>query len=261
MVSVLTDDLISYVHKWTGIKLEKGKQQLIEERIRRLIEINGLKNTDELTRKLINKDPLIVNQFLKNITINETLWYRDKNVFNAIFKVIEKIIEEKGQVRIWSAACSYGQEPYSIAMHFFNKSLQHNVKIYATDLDKHAIDTAQKGLYESFSMNRGLTKEYRDKYFKRNEEFWEIDSGIKSMVKFSYMNLNEINSFDEKVDVVLLRNVLIYFSAEKKIDILKGVESKMNDNSVLFIGGCESILGLNDAFKMTSIDNSIYYQK
>ena len=220
-LSPLSDNLIEFVLEWTGIQLERGKQHLLEQRIIRLLDANHLKNGDELAQKLKNNDPLIINQFLENITINETFWFRDIGVFKTIGLVLEDLIKERKRINVWSAACSYGQEPYSIAMHCHQKGLQHSIKIFATDLDHKAIDTADKGFYNSFAINRGLDDQLKKNYFTKKGEQWQINDEIRRMVNFKFMNLNNIQPLPEKADIILLRNVLIYFSKDKKKENLR----------------------------------------
>lgn len=263
MKSVITPTLIDYVMDWTGIQLEAGSQPLLEHRLIRLLEVHDLKDGDELCQKLKIKSNLnIINDFLTAVTINETLWFRDSHPFMAMLDLIKEKIKEHGQVWIWSGACSYGQEPYSLAMHCHEQGLGQKVKFIASDLDEVAVKTAQNGVYDQFAMSRGMNQGFMNQYFKhKGDEAWEIVDDIKKMVQFKCINLNNIPPFPRPLDMILLRNVMIYFKRETKIKILENIVSQLKPGGILFVGGCESLIGLNDQLQMKSMDKSIYYIK
>lgn len=248
---------------WTGIQLEPGRQPLLEQRLTRLLKVHTLQNGDQLSEALrIKSIPNLENDFLNSITINETLWFRDSHPFDAMIKLLKEKVEQYGQAWIWSGACSYGQEPYSLAMHCHDQGLGQKIKIIASDLDQAAVKTAERGIYDHFAMNRGMSQGFMNQYFSHlGDDQWEIQDVIKNMVQFKCINLNNIPSFPRSLDMILLRNVMIYFKKETKIQILNNVVSQLKPEGILFVGGCESLIGLNDELQMKSMDKSIYYVK
>ena len=165
------------------------------------------------------------------------------------------------RIRLWSAACSTGQEPYSFAMIIKDIGELLNgwrVEIFATDLSSEALDKAKVGLYSQFEVQRGLPVTMMTRYFKRTEETWQIDSAIRAMVTFREFNLLEDFSRLGSFDAIYCRNVLIYFDKETKADILRRVRKILPDDGFLSLGGAETVLGVTDAFKPIDNERGLY---
>ncbi|MDP6351772.1 MAG: protein-glutamate O-methyltransferase CheR [Alphaproteobacteria bacterium] len=199
------------------------------------------------------------------MTTNETLFFRDIRPFDQLRKVILPHLAEaraaNRRIRLWSAACSTGQEPYSFAMIIKDIGELLNgwrVEIFATDLSSEALDKAKVGLYSQFEVQRGLPVTMMTRYFKRTEETWQIDSAIRAMVTFREFNLLEDFSRLGSFDAIYCRNVLIYFDKETKADILRRVRKILPDDGFLSLGGAETVLGVTDAFKPIDNERGLY---
>lgn len=219
----------SFLQDACGILLGDNKQYLVKSRLRRILEENSLNTLGELLERL--KRPGrggLKETVIDAMTTNETLWFRDNHPFRILQeKLLPEFAERNSMqpLRIWSAACSTGQEPYSIAMivEEFRRARPgklRDVKITATDISKSVLDVARKGEYEMLAIGRGLSPERQKQFFTPSlNGGWQIKPQIKSMVEFKELNLLERYMLG-KFDIVMCRNVLIYFSADLKKDIL-----------------------------------------
>ncbi|PPK52212.1 CheR family methyltransferase [Marinobacter persicus] len=253
-----------------GILLGDNKQYLVKSRLRRILEDNHLKSLGELLDRI--KRPGRTN--LKEVVIdamttNETLWFRDNHPFRILQeKLLPEFAESKSMqpLRIWSAACSTGQEPYSTAMVIdeFRRSRPgklRDVKITATDISKSVLDVARRGEYEMIAIGRGLSPERQKQFFTASSNGgWQIKPQIKSMVEFRELNLLDRYTLG-KFDIIMCRNVLIYFSAELKRDILTRLHAALNPGGYLILGASESLNGLSDLYQMVQCHPGIIYRK
>ncbi|KXS51443.1 MAG: chemotaxis protein methyltransferase CheR [Marinobacter sp. T13-3] len=253
-----------------GILLGDNKQYLVKSRLRRILEDNHLKSLGELLDRI--KRPGRTN--LKEVVIdamttNETLWFRDNHPFRILQeKLLPEFAESKSiqPLRIWSAACSTGQEPYSTAMVIdeFRRSRPgklRDVKITATDISKSVLDVARRGEYEMIAIGRGLSPERQKQFFTASSNGgWQIKPQIKSMVEFRELNLLDRYTLG-KFDIIMCRNVLIYFSAELKRDILTRLHAALNPGGYLILGASESLNGLSDLYQMVQCHPGIIYRK
>jgi len=215
-----------------------------------------------------------IRELLNLLTVNHTYFFRNEPQFNALKEhILPEIINRKlGQglgkpvLRIWSAGCSTGEEPYTIAMivaETIPDFKEWDIQILATDASTKALDEAVKGIYGLNSMR--LTPEvYRDKYFKvtkiNNTEKFKIDDGIRQMVKFGYFNLMD-QEYPRDYDVIFCRNVVIYFETETTIKVMQKIYESLNDQGYLLIGYSESLQFIADKFKMHDWQEAIYYRK
>ena len=268
------DLLRVFIEGESGIALGGDKQYLMESRLKGLLPEFGCHSYGDLFNiAKSNKHPLIRQKIIDAITTNETLWFRDKGPFivlNDVFlpRAVEKIKRGFPKIRIWSAACSTGQETYSIAMviHNFVKALHDplitpaHFEIVATDISGDALSVAQLGAYDRFSIERGLDPAHRDAYFKQNQRFWIIDSALKRIVQFKRFNLLENPSQLGQFDCVFLRNVAIYFSTPTKLELIRRVRAILNPLGLFFLGSTESLSFINHDFQVKEHLKVVYYQ-
>lgn len=259
-----------------AIVLGNDKAYLIETRLSGLAEEMGFKTFGELYRKLKNasKSEKISDLIVDAITTKETFWFRDQYPFQILqeqmipdfFKEIAEGI--RSGIRIWSAACSSGQEPYSIAMavldFYINTGCEaacyDQVKIIASDISPNILSYAQAGNYNDAAIRRGLPSTYHHRFFKRNDKSWVIDDKIKKLVTFMRINLKDpILSTLGPFDVIFLRNIIIYFSDEQKKILFRRIARLLSPNGCLFLGTGETVSGYTDMFDITYHGNAIYY--
>ncbi|KPQ01721.1 protein-glutamate O-methyltransferase CheR [Marinobacter sp. HL-58] len=253
-----------------GILLGDNKQYLVKSRLRRIMEENKLSTLDDLLKRVKHSGRSSLKEVVIDaMTTNETLWFRDNHPFRILQ---EKLLPEFGDrkntqsLRIWSAACSTGQEPYSVAMIIEEFRRQRpgklrDVKITATDISKSVLEVARRGEYEMIAIGRGLSPERQKQFFTpAMNGSWQIRPQIKSMVEFRELNLLERYMLG-KFDIVLCRNVLIYFSAELKKDILTRIHATLNPGGYLILGASESLNGLPHLYEMVQCHPGIIYRK
>jgi len=252
-----------------GIVLGDNKQYLVTSRLNRLLQEHKLDSLGALVTSL-NKDRgrELTNRVVEAMTTNETSWFRDIHPFNTLKERIlpELAKNRRAPLRIWSAACSSGQEPYSISMtiHEFQGAnpglLNSDVQIVATDISPAILSAAEKGHYDDMSMARGLSPERKKKYFKETPNYWQINSIISSRVQCRQLNLLQSYALLGRFDIIFCRNVLIYFSTESKRQILEKMCKTLNPGGYLFLGGSESITGISDELNMVRTNGGVVYQ-
>jgi len=264
----------NYIEQNCGISLSSEKKYLIETRLAGLLVESGSQSFTEFYRKLdASPGSRLRAQMIDAMTTNETLWFRDGSPWIALRDHIIPELEAKatGRHRIWSAACSTGQEPYSIAMLIDHVSgmagrriMPSQVEIVATDISSSALMVAQRGIYDRISMNRGFTGEwgsFKTKYFNATGAISTISPSIKSRVKFRQFNLQGSLASLGRFDVVFLRNVAIYFSEEFKKDLLNRIANILNPGGLLLLGSAETTHGYSDRFKTASLGRAIAYRR
>jgi chemotaxis protein methyltransferase CheR len=241
----------------SGLVLSEDKSYLLESRLMPVARKRGLKDLEEIVKTLKTRmDNALAEDITEAMTTNESFFFRDIKPFD-IFKdvVLPNLIKEraaKKTIRIWCAAASSGQEPYSIAMILKEAAAQltgWRIEIIGTDISREILEKAKKGHYSQFEVQRGLPMQLLVKYFKKKDDQWEIDPAIKSMVQYKEFNLLDAMTSMGTFDVVFCRNVLIYFDQETKGEVLGRMVKQMADDSVLYLGGAETVLGISDAFK------------
>ena len=261
----------AFLEKACGILLGSNKQYLVSSRLNKLMEQQEIKSLGELVRKM-QAQPRggLREQVVDAMTTNETLWFRDTYPFEVMkSRVLPELIRANpGQrLRIWSAACSSGQEPYSLAMAIdeFERTspgqLKSGVQIVATDLSGSMLTACKAGEYDSLAIARGLSQERLQRYFEPREAGrWAVKPAIKSRVEFRALNLLDSYAVLGKFDVVFCRNVLIYFSAEVKKDILTRIHATLRPGGYLFLGASEALNGLPDLYQMVQCSPGIIYK-
>jgi chemotaxis protein methyltransferase CheR len=255
------------VRRRSGIDLNSSKDYLIEARLIPLARKLGLSGTDEILAKLKQRQAAIERDVVDAMTTNETSFYRDITPFEVLKKsVIPELIRRRTSERrlnIWCAASSTGQEPYSIAMLLhenFPQLQSWNVTFTATDLSRDVLERARAGKFSQLEVNRGLSASLLVKYFKKQGLAWEISPEIKKMISFSELNLLESWPGMPALDLVFIRNVLIYFSQETKKQILSRIRGLLRPDGYLFMGVAETTMNVDDNFERGQNDKSGCYQ-
>ena len=262
------DRFRKYLEKESGISLSDNKQYLVASRLGKLLEREKFTKIEELVTALERSGRVskLREEVINAMTTNETLWFRDSHPF----KILKELIlpqMDKRPVRIWSAASSTGQEPYSISMileeykQFKPGALKPGEKIIATDICTNILQHAKQAEYDSLAIARGLSPDNQNRYFEKlSDSVWKVKPHISSRVEFKHLNL--IDSFTTlgKFDVIFCRNVLIYFTAETKVDILKRMHASLNPGGYLFLGGSEALSGLSSMFDIVQCHPGIVYK-
>ncbi|MCH8684655.1 CheR family methyltransferase [Pedomonas mirosovicensis] len=241
----------------SGFVLGPEKGYLLESRLTPVARRRGLDDLAQLVKLVRQKpDETLLHEISEAMTINESFFFRDNLPFDTLSQHVLPALRiartNSKRLRIWSAACSTGQEPYSIAMIFDQQRAlwaDWHIEIIATDLSSQAITKAQAGLYSQFEVQRGLPIKNLMTYFNKVGEQWQIAPSLQSKVKFRTFNLLHPLTSLGTFDVVFCRNVLIYFDAPTKTQVLEAIRRQMPADGNLFLGAAETVLGLTKAFK------------
>ena len=240
----------------SGLDLSADKQYLIESRLLPLSLKAGLSGIDELVQKIKGGSVSVTSQVVEAMTTNETFFFRDKVPFDhfrdSIMPEILRARAGRKRVRIWCAAGSTGQEPYSLAMCLKEMGAAISgwrIEILATDLSQEVLEKSRAGIYSQFEVQRGLPIQMLVKYFKQAAEFWQINADIRAMVQHRQLNLLHDFSRLGVFDVIFCRNVLIYFDQDTKINIFNRLARATAPDGVLVLGAAETVVGLTDVFK------------
>ncbi|WP_341538848.1 protein-glutamate O-methyltransferase CheR [Aestuariirhabdus litorea] len=259
-----------FLEKACGIVLGKNKEYLVKSRLRKILANHQIGSLSELVKR-INAQPRggLRSEVVDAMTTNETLWFRDSYPFEVLKTRILPDLAKRypGQrLRIWSAACSSGQEPYSqsIIIDEFERTslgqLRGGVQIVATDLSSKVLGEAKLGEYDSLALGRGLSDERLEKYFTPLDgRRWQVKPAIKQRIDFRAINLQDSYVTLGKFDVVFCRNVLIYFSADFKRDILTRIHATLKPGGYLFLGASEALNGLSHLYEMVQCRPGIMY--
>lgn len=250
------ETLSKTVRERSGLVLSKDKSYLLETRLMPVARKHGLSGLEELTEKVRRKDEALIGDVTEAMTTNESLFFRDTKPFDQFRDVVlpdlMKSRADQKRIRVWSAACSSGQEAYSLCMLIKEqgpKLADWRFDITGTDISMEMVNKAKAGHYTQFEVQRGLPITLLIKYFKQNGDKWQLDSSIRSMVQYKYFNLLESPRSLGQFDVVFCRNVLIYFDQETKGKVLSGIADQMPDDGILYLGGAETVLGISDRFE------------
>ncbi len=252
--------------KRSGLALTKEKAYLIESRLNTVARKWNFAGFDELVKAMrgANNEPLLVD-VTEAMTTNESFFFRDQKPFDQFRDVVlPHMLQHRTQTktfRIWSAACSSGQEPYTLAMLLKENEARlagWRVEIVATDLSSEILDRAKEGLYSQFEVQRGLPITLLVKYFKQAGDRWQINENIRKMVTFKQFNLLTSPAALGRFDIVFCRNVLIYFDPPTKAKVLNGMAELMPKDGFLYLGGAETVLGTTDRFKLMPGQRGVY---
>jgi len=240
----------------SGLDLSSDKQYLVESRLIPLARRHGLGGIPELVQKIKSGSEALTAEAVEAMTTNETFFFRDKIPFDhlkeAVLPALVQARAARRALRIWCAASSTGQEPYSIAMCL--KEASHlfagwRTEIVATDLSQEVLEKSKAGIYSQFEVQRGLPIQLLVKYFTQNGELWQLKSEIRGMVQHRQLNLLQDFSHLGTFDVIFCRNVLIYFDQATKANIFERIGRMLEPDGVLALGAAESVVGITSAFK------------
>lgn len=259
----------AFLEKACGITLGENKHYLITSRLQRLMDELGVLDLGNLVERLSRGTEMrLRTMIIDAMTTNETLWFRDAHPFEALRNdILPKLGKQRSRsIRIWSAACSSGQEPYTLSMLATEYSisnpgsLAHPIEIEATDISRSMLEQAKAGIYDDMSLSRGISDERRQRYFRQVGQKWELRKELRERVRFSELNLMQSYISLGQFDIIFCRNVLIYFSAELRRDIIGRLAKSLNPGGYLFLGSSESITGHSDEFDMLRSGGAVYYR-
>lgn len=259
------DFIRGLVREQSAIVLEQDKHYLVETRLQMLVKSDGFPSVEHLMAEV--RAGKRHTRVVEAMTTNETSFFRDLLPFEAFRKLVlpELTAKRAGQRRlqIWCAACSTGQEPYSIAMLLREHSpglKDWNLQLLASDLAGNVLERARRATFNQLEVNRGLPAPLLLKYFRQEGTQWTLKDEIRSMVQFQQLNLIGLWPALPEMDVVFLRNVLIYFDVPVKQQILARVRRILRPDGFLFLGGAETTLNLDDAFERVPFERSGCYR-
>lgn len=261
------DLFCEYLYKTMGIYIEASKKNLLAQKLSKLMYDSGIQNAGEYyhfiaSPPISEKQKDIKNRFIDTVTVHKTNFFREINHFEFLQKNINDIIAESpsakttGELRVWSSACSTGEEAYTLAM-ILKEVLPSNIrpKILATDISPDSIRRALEGSYK-FGPEDNITNYYINKYFAKNGSDWVISNEIKNLVTFRLFNLVEPFPFRNPFDIIFCRNVMIYFDKDVQEKLVNNFYSAISKKGFLFIGHSESLIQLKHPF--TYFEPTIY---
>jgi chemotaxis protein methyltransferase CheR len=257
--------LQEHVYSHAGIVLEGDKHYLFESRLAPIVRQLGLESIDDLCVLIQSaRQPEVGHQVVEAMTTNETYFFRDPSHYDAIRTVLlPRLIEDRGdtkKLRFWSAASSTGQEAYSLAMLLIEAGLGGwNVQILGTDFSAQVVERAQSGKYQQIEVNRGLPATLLIKYLRRSGTDWYLNDQVRRMVNFETIDLRRSMQALGPFDLVFCRNVMIYFDAKTKMNILKELHGTLFRGGWLLLGGAETAFGVDEYFKKLTVGNATVY--
>ena len=254
------DYISAMLRKRSGLVLNRDKMYLLESRLNPVARRYRLANLEALVAELRKGSNIrLIDDVVESMTTNESFFFRDIRPFDQFRdNVLPALLDARRssrKIRIWCAACSSGQEPYSLAMILSEAAEQlrgWKVEIVATDLSRAMLAKARAGIYSQFEVQRGLPVRLLVKYFHQDGDKWTIAPELRAMVTFREYNLLDDLRILGRFDVIYCRNVLIYFDQETKSVVLGRVASILEEDGYLFLGGAETVLGVSDAFAPVS---------
>lgn len=261
--------LARFLKESSGLILGKEKSYLLESRLTPLVRkwaLSGLDGLISEVRKSGNKD--LRREVVEAMTTNESFFFRDNRPFDQfrdlVLPHLMKARASSRRIRILCAACSSGQEPYSLAMLLEESKLDlkdWKIEIIGTDISTEMLEKAKKGLYSQFEVQRGLPVKMLVKYFEQVGDRWQIAKVLRDRVQFRYLNLLESTSELGQFDVIFLRNVLIYFDQPTKSEVLTRMSKQLASDGFLYLGGAETVLGVSDRLQLMPGQRGIYCLK
>lgn len=258
-----------FLEKQCGIVLGDNKQYLVKSRLGPVVNRFGLGSLSELLNKVQRfNERELRTVVIDAMTTNETLWFRDGYPFELLkSKLLPELAAKPGAKKIWSAASSSGQEPFSIAMSVLEYqqskpgSLPAGVQVTATDISSEMLNQCKQAEYDELALARGLSPERRRLFFEQaDNNRMRLVKKVRDLVTFRYLNLLESYALLGRFDIIFCRNVLIYFSADVKSKILNQFANSLNPGGYLMLGASESLTGLSDKFEMVRCNPGIIYK-
>ncbi|WP_158047183.1 CheR family methyltransferase [Skermanella pratensis] len=250
----------------SGLVLSRDKAYLLESRLMPVARKWNMKGLDELAIAIrTRREEALLRDITEAMTTNESSFYRDQKPFDQFRNVVlPMMLANRGgrrSIRIWSAACSSGQEAYSLAMLLLDEGARLDgwrFEIVGTDLSSEMVEKAKAGIYTQFEVQRGLPITHLVKYFKQIGDKWQLNDKIRQMVSFREYNLLTDLTPLGQFDVVFCRNVLIYFDQPTKGKVLESIAKLMPADGVLYLGGAETVLGITERFKPMDNQRGLY---
>jgi chemotaxis protein methyltransferase CheR len=265
MIPADYDFLRKFLKERSGLDLSADKQYLVESRLVPLARKANLAGIDELVQKIKGGSSALASDVVEAMTTNETFFFRDKVPFDHLREVVlPEMIQARTarkSLRIWCAAASTGQEPYSIAMVIKEMSAQlagWRIEIIGTDISQQVLEKSKAGIYTQFEVQRGLPIQLLVKYFKQTGEMWQINPEIRSMIQYRPLNLLQDFTSMGKFDIIFCRNVLIYFDQDMKTQIFGRLAKCMEPDGFMALGAAETVVGLTDTFKPHADKRGLY---
>jgi chemotaxis protein methyltransferase CheR len=262
------DFISKIVREQCAIVLEKGKEYLVDSRLMPLVHQEKLESIENLVKKikLVPRGGLR-DAVIEAMTTNETSFYRDIHPFETLKKeVLPDLLEkrkDKKELNIWCGASSSGQEPYSLAMLLRNSFPQLNswkINFSASDISNQMLNRCKSGIYSQLEVNRGLPAPLMVKYFERIGTEWQVKEDMRKMIQFRIINLSGAWPLMAPVDLLMMRNVLIYFDVEMKKNILGRIRKLLKPDGYLFLGAAETTLNLDENFERMPYKQSGCYR-
>lgn len=258
--------LQDFIYRQSGIVIDEGKHYLLEARLLPLVKRHKFSSLDDLCGQVrMDVVPALRQQVVDVMTTNETLFFRELPQYDALRTTIIPALVAKRQatrtLTFWSAASSSGQEAYSLAMLLLEMGLRDwKIDILGTDLSTHIVERAKAGRYLQIEVNRGLPVTYLVKYFVQQGLEWQLKDDIRRMVRFQLFDLRQSMAGLGPFDIVFCRNVLIYFDEATKKQILRELESRLQPDGCLLLGGAEAILQLDEQFRRETVGQAVIYR-
>lgn len=248
---------ISKIKRKTGIDLALYKEAQMKRRLTSLRNKRGFRHFSDYFQAL-NRDETLLQEFVDRLTINVSEFYRNPKRWELLkTKILPMLTQHHDKLSIWSAACSTGEEPYSIALMMKEHFPMVNVHIQATDIDDKALEKAKQGIYPEQAL-KDLPMEWKQKYFTKKHGLYHIDPQMKRNITFQKHNLLA-DSYPKNIDLIICRNVLIYFTDQAKEKIYRNFSKSLQQEGVLFVGSTEQIFRPN-AYGFTLLD-TFFYQR
>lgn len=253
------------VRRCSGVQLTADKEYLVEARLQPIVRQIGMAGVDEYVDTLrMVPHGAEHDRVVEALTTNETSWFRDFTTFQILIgHVVPALVQDTrapGPLRVWSAGCSTGQEPYSIAMALLDAAPGRTVEITATDISQEALRRGRAGRYSQLEINRGLPAQMLVRYFTRAGTEWELSEDVRSKVTFSRHNLLGTPPQGGPFDIIFLRYVLIYFDPPTRREVLRRVRSVLAPGGFLLLGAAESIIGVGDGWDRVPVGRGHVYQ-
>ncbi|QGT78008.1 methyltransferase domain-containing protein [Guyparkeria halophila] len=245
------DRFCAFLEQHSGILLSRDKQYLVETRLSRVARSKGYSTVESLIETLLSRrDRMLARDVVDAMTTNETLWFRDGYPFAALEKKFfpEAVAAKKATYRVWSAACSTGQEAFSISIIAEEQRVPFNLEIVGTDISEAVVEKARRGVFDDLSLGRGLSPERKRQFFVKATDGWKVAPQISRRTQFRVGNLLELRPEARRYDLVFCRNVLIYFSRDTKAKIIDRIADTLVPGGYLILGASESLTQLSDRF-------------
>lgn len=260
-----------FVRDVCGIQLDRSKDYLIESRLNTLLRDSGHASyADFIDEARTPSGRPLSRRIVDAITTNETYFFRDHSPFDALkYRVLPDLIDARAssshprRIRIWSAACSTGQEPYSIAMALLElipDPSDWDISILATDISEAALHKAAQGWYNQLDSERGMAPDIREAHFETRDGGWQISDVVRSMVTFKPLNLLAPFSTVPRMDIVFCRNVAIYFAKQQRDDLFHRLKRVLTSDGYLFVGSSESLHDMSNDFSLHAHCRSSFYR-